>query len=83
MDRIADILVILDPTAAAAEQPAIAKAHVLAKHVGAGIELLACDTEYSRETRMAAQWLRPGNEPPGETWSSRTRIIIPRPSVPS
>ena len=67
MDRIADILVIVDPTIAAAEQPAIAKAHVLAKHVGAGIELLACDTEYSRETRMAAQWPRTGNAPPGDT----------------
>ena len=63
MDRIADILVIVDPTVATAEQPAIMKAHALAKRFEAGVELLACDTEYSRETRMAAQWPRTGNAP--------------------
>ena len=67
MDRIADILVIVDPTIVAAEQPAIVKARALAKRLGAGIELLACDTEYSRETRMAAQWPRMGNAPLGDT----------------
>jgi universal stress protein E len=67
VDRIADILVIVDPTIAAAEQPAIAKAHALATRLGAGIELLACDTEYSRETRMAAEWPQTGNAPPGDT----------------
>jgi universal stress protein E len=52
MDRIADILVIVDPTVS--EQPAVAKAHVLAKRLGAGLELLVCDTQYSRQWRMAA-----------------------------
>ncbi len=67
MDRIADILVIVDPTIAAAEQPAIAKAHALAKRLDASVELLACDTEYSRETRIAAQWPRNGNALPGDS----------------
>jgi universal stress protein E len=51
VDQIADILVVVDPTAL--EQPAVAKAHVLAKRLGAAIELLACDTRYSREMRAA------------------------------
>jgi hypothetical protein len=45
VDRIADILVIVDPTVATAEQPAIMKAHAFAKRFDAGVELLACDTE--------------------------------------
>lgn len=53
MDRIADILVIVDPTAE--EQPAVAKAHALARRFGACLQLLACDTKFSRETRLAAQ----------------------------
>jgi len=61
MDRIADILVIVDPTVV--EQPAIAKAHALATRFAAGIELLACDTKYSREMRMAAALSAGGNAP--------------------
>jgi universal stress protein E len=53
MDRIADILVVVDPTGV--EQPAVAKAHALAKRFGACLQLLACDTKFSRETRFAAQ----------------------------
>jgi universal stress protein E len=53
MDRIADILVIVDPMGA--EQPAVAKAQALAKRFGACLELLACDTQFSRQTRLAAQ----------------------------
>ncbi len=56
MDRIADILVIVDPSIGDAEQPAIAKAGLLAKRLDAGVELLACDTECSREARIAAKW---------------------------
>ncbi len=63
MDRIGDILVIVDPTIAGV-QPAIAKAHALAKRLEAGVELLACDTEYSREMRLAAEWAPTGNAPP-------------------
>jgi universal stress protein E len=65
VDRIADILVIVDPTVL--EQPAVAKAHALAKRLGAGIELLACDTKYSRETRMAADWPPTLNASPSDT----------------
>ena len=61
MDRIADILVIVDPTVI--EQPAVAKAHALAKRLGAGIQLLACDTKYSREARMAALVPSRGDSP--------------------
>lgn len=53
MDRIADIVVIVDPTSL--EQPSVAKAHALAKRLGACVELLACETKYSRETRAAAE----------------------------
>lgn len=51
MDRIAGILVIVDPTVL--EQPAVVKAYALAKRLGAAVELLACDTQYSREMRAA------------------------------
>ncbi len=61
MDRIADILVIVDPTVI--EQPAVAKAHALAKRLGAGIQLLACDTKYSREARVAAVVPSRGDSP--------------------
>jgi len=61
VDRIADILVIVDPTVI--EQPAVAKAHALAKRLGAGIQLLACDTKYSREARTAALLPSRGDSP--------------------
>jgi universal stress protein E len=61
VDRIADILVIVDPTVI--EQPAVAKAHALAKRLGAGIQLLACDTKYSREARVAAVVPSRGDSP--------------------
>lgn len=51
MDRITDILVIVDPTAA--DQPAVAKAAILARHIKASVELLACDTKSSYELRLA------------------------------
>jgi universal stress protein E len=47
MDRITDILVIVNPLAK--DQAAIAKAAALARWLGAGIELLICDTKSSRE----------------------------------
>jgi universal stress protein E len=47
MDRITDILVIVNPLVR--DQPAIAKAATLARWLGAGIELLICDTQSSRE----------------------------------
>ncbi len=51
MEKIAAILAITDPTAA--DQPALAKAQLLASSLGARIELLACETLESREHRVA------------------------------
>ena len=48
MDRITDILVIVNPLVR--DQPAITKAATLARWLGAGMELLICDTKMSRET---------------------------------
>ena len=49
MDRITDILVIVNPLVQ--DQPAIAKAATLARWLGAGIEMLVCNTRTSRDTR--------------------------------
>jgi universal stress protein E len=49
VDQITDILVIVNPLVR--DQPAIAKAATLARWLGAGIELLICDTKISREKR--------------------------------
>jgi universal stress protein E len=49
VDQITDILVIVNPLVR--DQPAIAKAATLARWLGAGIELLICDTKSSRGTR--------------------------------
>ena len=51
MDKIAAILAIIDPTAL--DQPAVAKAAILAAGLGARVELLACETEQSRAQRVA------------------------------
>src|ERR1700722_7939778 len=56
MDQITDILVIVDPFVR--DQPAIEKAAALARWLGAGIELLICDTKRSREVHLE------GNLPP-------------------
>lgn len=53
MDQITDILVIVDPLAR--DQPAIEKAAALARRLGAGIELLICDTKRSREARLEGE----------------------------
>ncbi len=52
MSRIRNILVVVDPTAA--EQPAIAKAALLAKGFNARVELFACETNALRELRLAS-----------------------------
>lgn len=52
MSRIRNILVVVDPTAA--EQPAIAKAALLAEQFNARLELFACETNTSRELRLAS-----------------------------
>jgi universal stress protein E len=78
VDRIADILVIVDPTVI--DQPAIAKAQALAMRFGASVELLACDTKYSHETRLAAELAARGDaalggdlEPVLERWAEPLR----------
>jgi universal stress protein E len=53
VDRITDILVIVNPLAG--DQPAITKAATLAGWLGAGIELLICDTKSSREVHTEGQ----------------------------
>jgi universal stress protein E len=53
VDRITDILVIVNPLVR--DQPAIAKAATLARWLGAGIELLICDTKSSREIHTEGQ----------------------------
>lgn len=56
MDEIRDLLVIVDPTAA--DQPAVEKAGILAAKLRANVELLACETKYSAEVRLANQHTR-------------------------
>jgi universal stress protein E len=53
MDKITDILVIVNPLAR--DQPAVAKAAALARSLGAAIELLICDTKSSRNAHMEEQ----------------------------
>jgi universal stress protein E len=53
MERITDILVIANPLVR--DQPAIAKAATLARWLGAGIELLVCDTQSSREAHTEGE----------------------------
>jgi universal stress protein E len=52
VNRILNILVIVDPTAA--EQPAVAKAALLAEAFNARVELFVCETNASRELRLAS-----------------------------
>jgi universal stress protein E len=52
MNRIANILVIVDPTAS--EHPAVEKAALIAEKFGARLELFACETKDSRAARYAA-----------------------------
>ena len=52
MNRIDNILVIVDPTAA--EHPCVDKAGLLALKLSARLELFVCETRASREARLAA-----------------------------
>ena len=52
MNRINNILVIVDPTAS--EHPCVEKAALLAERLPARLELFACDTKAAREARLAA-----------------------------
>jgi universal stress protein E len=53
VDQITDILVIVNPLVR--DQAAIEKAAALARWLGAGIELLVCDTKSARETHMEGE----------------------------
>ncbi len=61
MNPINNILVIVDPTAQ--EHPAVGKGALLARKLGARLELYVCDTKASREVRAAARAAKPGNRP--------------------
>jgi universal stress protein E len=50
VDRITDILVIVNPQVG--DQPAISKAATLARWLGAGMELLICDTQNPRSDNL-------------------------------
>jgi len=61
MNRICNILVIVDPTAK--EHPAVAKGALLAERFNARLELFACETKASREARLTAHARKHPNEP--------------------
>jgi universal stress protein E len=61
MNRICNILVIVDPTAS--EHPAVAKGALLAEKFNARLELFACETRASREARLAAHARKHPKEP--------------------
>jgi universal stress protein E len=61
MNRICNILVIVDPTAS--EHPAVAKAALLAQRFNARLELFACETKASREARLVAHDRKQAKEP--------------------
>jgi universal stress protein E len=61
MNRICNILVIVDPTAS--EHPAVAKGALLAERFNARLELFACETKASREARLAAHARKHSKEP--------------------
>ena len=68
MDRITDILVIVNPLVE--DQPAVTKAATLARWLGASIEMLVCDTKISRETRAEGGSPAAGNALPSENLES-------------
>lgn len=61
MDRICNVLVIVDPTAS--EHPAIARGALLARMFDARLELFACETKASRATRLAAHVRKNAQKP--------------------
>jgi len=61
MNRICNILVIVDPTAD--EHPAVAKGALLAEQFDARLELFACETKASREARLTAHTRKDAKQP--------------------
>ena len=68
MDRITDILVIVNPLVE--DQAAIAKAATFARWLGASIELLVCDPKISREKCAEGEPPAAGNTCPSENLES-------------
>jgi universal stress protein E len=61
MNRIHNILVIVDPTAE--QHPAIAKGALLAEKLGARLELFVCETKASQQARLAAHVRNKADQP--------------------
>lgn len=61
MNRIGNILVIVDPTTR--EHPAVARGALLAQMFDARLELFACETRASREARLAAHTRKHAEKP--------------------
>lgn len=61
MNRVCNILVIVDPTAD--EHPAVTKAALLAEKFDARLELFACETKASREARLIAHMREDAKKP--------------------
>jgi universal stress protein E len=61
MNRIGNILVIVDPTAD--EQPSVAKGALLAEKFDSRLELFACETKASREARLTAHVRKDATKP--------------------
>ena len=61
MNPINSILVIVDPTAE--QHMAVGKGALLARKLGARLELYVCDTKASREVRLAAHAARHADQP--------------------
>lgn len=61
MNRLCNILVIVDPTAS--EHPAVAKGALLAERFDARLELFSCETKASREASLAAHARKHPQEP--------------------
>jgi universal stress protein E len=68
VNRICNILVVVNPLVK--EQPGVAKAAILAKSLGASVELLICDTKASREANAAGQLPANSNACLIDNWDS-------------
>jgi universal stress protein E len=73
MDRICNILVIVDPTAG--EHPAVTKGALLAEKFDARLELFICDTQASREARLAASALAQPAQPPVVDLKTKLEVL--------
>lgn len=70
MNRIHNILVIVDPTTL--QQPAVTKAAVLAEKCQARLDLFICDTKAAKDVRLAEQLRKP---PPTSSEAGSSAIL--------